>query len=548
MGAVRLPRTALLLLCAAYVLPGLFGRDPWRNADLSSYGLMAAMAEGRSSWLTPMLGGVPVDSALLPHWLGAGFIWVLGPWLGGPVAARLPFALLLVATLALVWYACYHLARTDAAQPVAFAFGGEAAPVDYARSMADAALLALIACLGLLQMGHETTPELAQLCAVAGMLWALAAAPYRPIASPAAMWVALPALAASGAPAIALGIGLGGSLVCMRSAYPGVRRIAPWALGAVLGSTLVGVTADTWAWRWVAQGWSVAECLSIARQWAWFLWPAWPAALWTLWRWRHHWLHRHVSVPMVVVLSAGAANIAMQGSDRALMLALPGLAVLAAFALPTLRRSATAAVDWLSMCFFTVSALAIWVIYIAMHTGVPAKPAANVAKLAPAFEPAFSSFDLMPAVLATVAWLWLLRWRTGRHREAVWKSMVLPAGGVVLAWLLLMTLWRPLLDHARSARPWVDALQPALEGSNCIETPGLPTALVAALEVHGGWRVLNQWSPPVGSACNARLLVLRDQPRNADLPATPAGWSDPVQVRRPTARDELTLVWRRRVD
>jgi 4-amino-4-deoxy-L-arabinose transferase-like glycosyltransferase len=546
-AAVRLPRLALLLLCAAYVLPGLFGRDPWRNADLASYGLMAAMAEGRSPWLTPTLGGMPVDSALLPHWLGAGFVWALGPLLGGPVAARLPFALLLVATLALVWYASYHLARTEAAQPVAFAFGGEAEPVDYARAVADAALLALIACLGLLQMGHETTPELAQLCAVGGVLWALAAAPYRPLAAPAALLVALPALAASGAPAIALGIGLAGTLVCARSGYPQVRRIAPWVAAASLLSVAAGAASGAWAWRVPGSGWTPAEALSIVRQWAWFLWPAWPAALWTLWRWRHHWLHRHVSVPLAVVLSAGVASIAMQGSDRALMLALPGLAVLAAFALPTLRRSATAAVDWLSMCFFSVSAIAIWVIYVAMHTGVPAKPAANVAKLAPAFEPSFALVDLLPAVLATVAWLWLLRWRTGRHREAVWKSMVLPAGGVVLAWLLLMTLWRPLLDHARSARPWVEALQPALQDADCVLAPGLPPALMAALEVHGGWRVVGSetGSSPVGPGCDARMVVLRDQPRDAALPDAPPGWQQPVTVRRPTDRGELTVVWRR---
>jgi hypothetical protein len=115
---VPLPRIALLLLCAAYVLPGLFARDPWRNADLTAYGLMAAMAEGRTAWLAPTLGGLAVDSALLPHWLGAASVSLLGPLLGGPLAARLPFALLLVATLALLWYATYHLARTEAAQPV----------------------------------------------------------------------------------------------------------------------------------------------------------------------------------------------------------------------------------------------------------------------------------------------------------------------------------------------------------------------------------------------------------------------------------------------
>ena len=56
--------------------------------------------------------------------------------------------------LVLVWYATFHLARTEAAQPIPFAFGGEADPVDYARALADGALLAIIATLGLLQLGH----------------------------------------------------------------------------------------------------------------------------------------------------------------------------------------------------------------------------------------------------------------------------------------------------------------------------------------------------------------------------------------------------------
>lgn len=540
-GAAPLPRLPLLLLCAAYVLPGLFGRDPWRNADLTAYGLMAAMAEGRTSWLAPTLGGLPVDSALLPHWLGAASVALLGPLLGGPLAARLPFALLLVATLALLWYATYHLARTEAAQPVAFAFGGEAEPVDYARAIADAALLAFIATLGLLQLGHETTPELAQLCASAGVLWALAAAPFRPRASRLTALIALPALAASGAPAIALIVGAGGVAVCRRSAYADVRDTARWIGGATLAAATVGALAGTWGWR-VQGGWTLAEAGSIARQWLWFLWPAWPAVLWTLWRWRRHLGHRHVAVPLLMVGAALAANLAMRGSDRALMLGLPGTAVLAAFALPTLRRSATAAIDWLSMCFFTACAITVWVIYVAMQTGVPAKPAANVAKLAPSFVPAFHWSDLLPALAATGAWLWLVRWRTGRHREAVWKSMVLPAGGVALVWLLLMSLWRPLLDHARSAAPWVDQLRPLLQAPvDCIEAPGLPPALAAALEVHGPWHVDSR----AETACHWRLRVERDRPQDAVPPSAPAGWSVVGTVRRPTDRDELTTLWRR---
>ena len=114
-AARRLPRLALLAFCAAYILPGLFGRDPWRGADLTAFGQMLGMAEGRVSWLLPALGGVPTDASLLPNWIGAISIAALTPWLDAAVAARLPFALLLVLTLTAVWYACFNLAQTEAA-------------------------------------------------------------------------------------------------------------------------------------------------------------------------------------------------------------------------------------------------------------------------------------------------------------------------------------------------------------------------------------------------------------------------------------------------
>jgi len=168
-----------MLLCAAYLLPGQFGREPWKNADITAFGYMSSLAEGRSPWTAPALAGLPGDGALLPYWLGAVSIKAL-PFVDPANAARVPFALLLAATLALIWYSTLHLARTEAAQPVAFAFGGEASPVDYARALADGAVLATIASLGLLQLGHETTPELVQLSGVALFMWVLAAAPTRP--------------------------------------------------------------------------------------------------------------------------------------------------------------------------------------------------------------------------------------------------------------------------------------------------------------------------------------------------------------------------------
>jgi 4-amino-4-deoxy-L-arabinose transferase-like glycosyltransferase len=538
-GARRLPRVPLLLLCAAYLLPGLVGRDPWRNADLSAFGQMVAIAEGRTTWWAPTLGGVPADTALLPHWLGALSITAGSGWLAPELAARVPFAVLLALALALVWYTTFHLAKTEAAQPVPFAFGGEAEPIDYARAVADGAVLALMATLGLLQLGHETTPELAQLFAVSLYLYGLAAAPFRTWHARAAVLAALPLLAGSGAPAMALACGLAGLLVCLRSRYPQVRQFAPWVAAAVLAGVAMAAWLGAWRWRTMPVG--LQDLPQIARQWLWFMWPAWPLALWTLWRWRRQLSYRHLSVPLSVVLVALAANLAMDGSDRALMLALPGLAVLAAFALPTLKRSASAAIDWFSMFFFSLCAITIWVIYSAVQTGVPAKPAANVAKLAPGFEASFSGPALMLAAAGTLAWLWLVRWRTGRHREALWKSLVLPAGGVALCWLLLMTLWLPLLDYARSPRPLINRLAPHIPAGACVAAPGLPPATVAALEHFGRWRVRAAAGAESEPDCHFLLRVLRRQV----LQDTPPGWLFVAQARRPTDRDEVTLVFRR---
>ncbi len=538
-AAQRLPRVALLLFCAAYVLPGLLGRDPWKNADITAFGHMVGIAQGRTSWLTPALGGLPSDAALLPYWLGAAFIKMLGPWVDPAVAARLPFMLLLLVVLALTWYATYHLARTDAAQPLPFAFGGEAQPVDYARAIADGAVLALVATLGLLQLGHETTPELLQLAAAALFLYALAAIPFRTTAPRAAALLSLPAMAASGAPSLAVALALVGAAICLRSGYAAARRFAPWVLAG--GSLALAVAFSIGAWGWRLSSISSATQLwGLARQLLWFTWPAWPLALWTLWRWRSHWLHRHISIPLGCAAVPVLAGMAMGGYDRALMLGLPALAVLAAFALPTLQRSTSAAIDWFSVFFFTLCALAIWVIYAAMQTGWPSKPAANVARLAPGFHPSFSAWALVIAVLGSVAWIWLVQWRAGRNRHPLWKSLVLPAGGVALCWLLLMTLWLPLLDYARSYRPMIQRIAQQVPRDACVAAPGSPRALLAALEYLGGYRV-DAVTPPDITPCE--YLIQADAPRSASPPES--RWVRLARVERPTDRGETADIYRR---
>jgi hypothetical protein len=107
---------------------------------------MLALAQGQSDWLRPTVWGetLPLD-APLAYWMGAWAIGLAPSWLSAGSAARIPFALLLALTFFSTWQGAYYLGLGARAQPVAFAFGGEAKPKDYARSIADSATLALIA-------------------------------------------------------------------------------------------------------------------------------------------------------------------------------------------------------------------------------------------------------------------------------------------------------------------------------------------------------------------------------------------------------------------
>jgi hypothetical protein len=225
------------------------------------------------------------------------------------------------------------------------------------------------------------------------------------------------------------------------------------------------------------------------------------------------------------------------------MLALPGTAVLAAFALPTLKRSATAAIDWFSMFFFSACAPS----RSGCSTGHADRRAGQAGgqhrALAPGFVPVFSPGAGACAVAGTLAWLWLVRWRTGRHREALWKSLVLPAGGVALCWLLTMTLLLPPLDYARSPRPGWNRCAPHAALVACVAAPRACTALVAALEVLGRWRVDARTHRRRRCDCDRAVCAIS---RQAPAATRGSGWKLVAALHAgPPTATKRTAVYRR---
>ncbi|MDI9334904.1 MAG: hypothetical protein QM533_11080 [Cytophagales bacterium] len=471
----RFPHWALLLLCAIYIAAGFIGREPWKSADIAGFGqLFDVMGTSDGAWLI----------------------------------ARIGAAALIGLTLLTTWYSTYYLAKREAAQPVPFAFGGEAKPKLYARAIADGALLALLACLGLAQLSHETTFAIVQTALVSLLFFALSCYRFHPFQSAAALGVSL------------LGLGL-----------------------------TTGKTAfDFSLWSHLS-AWRAAAHMLV-----WFAWPVWILTILTLIKWRKHWLRlrpaTHIALPLgFVLLHLVLLPCAVQ-TDRWFLSALPALATLAAFALPTLRRGMKSLIDLFTLFFFSGCAFAIWIIWIAMQTGTPPQIAANVTRLAPAFMPTFSAPVFLLASAATVAWGVLVRWRLGKHQPAIWMSMVLPAGGAALCWMLLMSLWLPLLDHARSYKPLMMLIQKNVTSASpttsphCIQIHGLRPAQEAALRYYLD-RPLVQANR--GATCDW-LLVDGDDLKNLPEYVEMQDWQLSKRLRRPTDNDEDWLIYRRKTN
>ncbi|MGI9150755.1 MAG: hypothetical protein ACR2IX_04510 [Limnohabitans sp.] len=558
----RLPRLALWLFCAAYVLPGLFGREPWKGNEFTAFSYMLALAEGHSDWLNPNIWGQAPDlDALLPYWLGAWAIQLAPSWLSAGLAVRIPFAMLLGLTMAATWHGVYYLALSPQAQPVPFAFGGEAKPKDYARTIADGSVLALIACLGLSLLSHEASPILMQLAFVSFAFYGVAALPYHPRYSLTALTLGLLGLSLSGAPSFAVLMAVGSGFLCLldrqsTSARTGQKHaLGLLAMGAVVAA--LATALDVWHWRLIPLHNDWREWRSLLRLLAWFTWPAWPLAIWTLWRWRRQWnsLHwsRHLVLPMWFTGLTVSTAMLTRSAEQTLLLALPSFATLAAFALPTLRRSVAALIDWFTLLFFSGCAFIIWVIWIAMQTGWPAQPAANVARLAPGFVPSFGWIAFLAALAATALWCWLVVWRTAKHRHALWKSLVLPASGAALCWLLLLTLWLPLLNFARSYRPWVEQVQGVMtqlhapEVNTCLLTYGLEPSQMMAFHYHGKFIVtpLSVKRPPPAFTCDW-LLVDNDLRPDLDQVVRLSEWARVRTIRRPSDNNEDVTLYHRR--
>jgi hypothetical protein len=540
----RMPRYWLVLLCIVYVFIGLFDRGPWKSMDLTSLGYMISLVNGQSDIFHLQLAGIPPElDALVPYWVGMFAIQSLSG-LAPDLAARLTYSMFSLLGMFCLWQGIYFLARNPHAQPVAFAFGGEANPKDYARAMADGGLLAYIACLGLAVPSHEITPMAFQLQLVCILFAGAACMHFYPGKGLAGICLSTLLLTLSGAPTLAILLLAGICLMWQRN--PQSHKWHIWTLiGILLAMVGMSMSLDLWQWRIVNLYEFNAKFKENIELMLWFLWPAWPLAAWTLWKWRGHWRHQlwtqHLTLPLFFFGITLLASASTSNPDRTLLLVLPSIAALAAFSLPTLRRSVAALVDWFTLIFFTTCAIAIWGVWLSLETGIPAQPASNVYRLVPGYVYEFNALALIIAVIASLIWLKIITWRVGRHPSAIWKSLVLPATGAVLCWVLLMTLWLPFLDHAMNYKAWTAQLKQIIGNEKCVAFSRLDRHQIAGFSFHGNIAFKQMQND---TTCN--WLLSKPHTNDSDaMKVDSAKWYFVKTIQRPGDKRDAVQIYQR---
>ncbi|MES2261065.1 MAG: glycosyltransferase [Pseudomonadota bacterium] len=469
-ATLALPRWALYALGLLYILPGLIGREPWKNDDAASFGVMWTMAHGNwQDWLWPNIAGQSMtDEGPLAFWLGALGIKLFGGLLGDVLGARVATVGAFVLGLMSLWYATYHLGRRQDAQPMRLAFGGQPEPDNFGRTLADAAALIYLGCLGLLLHSHESTSEAWQIALLSLLLYRSVRYMELPVPRNAALIglaLGLLTLTRDWVTPVFLVVAL---FLCSRFlAMPAWRTLRDLALALATGTLVTlpwilpayalhpyGMTPLIGWMHWNLSLLALPSVVSLRtffRVGVWFFWPAWPFAGWAIYAWRRQHRVLHIVVPVTFVsMAAMLALFHPSPEPGQLLMLLPPLAIMAAFGLLTMKRGAINAIDWFSVMVLTLCGAILWIFWGAMFTGWPAKAAHNALKLIPGFTPQFDALAFLVAVSATAGWFVLVHWRLSRRPAVLWRAVVLSSGGLILNWILMMTLFLPAVNYSKS--------------------------------------------------------------------------------------------------
>lgn len=522
----RAKTNLLLLLCLLWVCFGLVGHTPWKPDELQSVSIIKHFLLG-GNWVVPSMAGMPdIDTPPLYYLTATAFAKLFSPLLALHDAARLTTGLWMALTLTFVGMAGRELWGTGSGRHATLIFLGS---------------------IGLVFSAHTINPDVAGLTGYAMAFYALALAPRKPLRAGLILGTGM-------------GIGFLAKGILPLEAILVLALLLPllfchWRQTSyLLVLSIAAITALPWIAPWVLT--FKQQSPGLFRQWiaaagsgninfiyfvktlSWYAWPALPLTAWTLWRTKPD--HASVQLPLLFLLVL-LTVLGMSASSRdinALPLLLP-IALLATPAVDTLRRSAASALDWFGLMLFGTFGFLVWLGWFAMMSGLPIKLSQRLHKLSPTYVPEFGLLAFLLALALTLVWAGVVFKANKRSNRAVVTDW---AVGMTMAWGLVMTLWLPWLDAAKSYQGTLQSLHKSMPRNySCIVGRDLGDTQRAALDYYIDL-IVAPWKAGQPSDCN--LYLIQDE---RDHPKINPGseWRLIWQGKRPSDRHESFRLFQR---
>ena len=526
------------LLCAAFILPGLVGHEPWKPDEASTFGAVYQMLRS-GDWVVPRLAGEPFLSHPPLFYLIAGAIGsAFSPPLELHDAVRLASGLFMGGTLLLIALTARELLGPNRGW---------------------VATLMLLGCTGLLVRSHQLVADLAHLMGYALSLYALALSARR------LLWGGI--LLGSGIGLVFMTQGSVESMVVVISAAISVLLLGqarPGAHAALAGITLAAALPWLCVWpcllylrspelfsHWLFSGSieRVAGMFSLdpedrpfyyLRILPWFAWPALPLAALAIWGSRRSILaNRALLVPLVfLVVELLALSVEGSGRDvQGLPLLVP-LALLATHATHSLPRGAANAWFWFSIMLFSFLLFVIWFYFGAIEFGFPARLAQHMSDMQPGYVPDTHPGIIASAAAYTVAWFTLLFnvRRTAERPVIVWTA------GVTAVWSTLILLMVGYADTGKSYRWMVNSMHSAMPARyQCLASENLGEAQRAMVHYYAAILTMRKDNPAARRDCD--LLLVQDSWKSTIT--VESGWELVWQGARPGDNVERYRLFRK---
>ena len=547
---------AVVACLVLYLFPGIMGREPWKQDEMYTFGIVQHMAQ-TGDWIVPTNAGVPfMEKPPLFDWIAVGFMKATSGWLPPPDGARLATLLAMLITFA----ATAAIARAVSARR------------GWLERDTAGSMLLFAGTVGLVRHAHDLFTDVGLMAASAVSLYALIRIVL--LAGDTRRWPL-------GRAALLLGVGVAATLMTKGLLMPGVFGIAALLVPVFVPTCrtrrsafallLAGAVAlplmaiwpallaersmalfKTWLWdnnvgRFL--GFSVPELGSDNtpstpfKALLFFAFPVGPLALIALTR-RATW-RQPVLVVAALVSATGLATLCLSATLRQLYLLplLPALTPLAASMLPRLPALVQRIWVWLARTVAAVSLVAAWLTWLIMrgpqslhHWVAPLGRWLPLGWQLPPRQPV----AVLSAVALTLGWIAV---QPAIDRSARWRGAASWAAAMTLGWGLMTTLLMPWIDAAKGYRivfhQAAAVLAPLSTKNDCVASSGLGESEAPMFVWYTRRRVVSigtgDWQ-----SCNV-LIVQTPSAASTNQPGWQAFWSGA----RPGDGDQLFTLYRR---